>query len=134
MSFFKLDTDCIKCLIKGEKKEECNICLEEKYLFNFCEKHKFCNECNKDWINNSFKCPACRNICTNLKYAKYNFRLVNFDNDKIDLNYVKIYFNNWHNFSCLKKKHKFTISRINKEVELVCTNCNVSQYFKFLKY
>ena len=123
-----------------DKKEECIICFEEKKLKHFCENHKFCDKCCKDWIKKSSLCPVCRLHCINTKYYKYNFELKgNLKNELDNLFIVNLeyFFNKWHKEKCVKKKHKFFVrttmdNTINKKIYLLhCTECNVEQEYIF---
>ncbi len=124
----------------NDKKEECTICFEEKKLKYFCENHKFCDKCCKDWIKQNMFCPICRLNCINIKYLKYYFELKGELKNNIDDLFsrnVDFFFLKWHKETCIKKKHKFHIRMKRNEIIntksyiLHCTECNVEQDYKF---
>lgn len=130
MSMF--DFNFIECDFY-KNKEECQICLENKALYNYCDNHKFCNKCCKEWSNLNFICPLCRKLCSNNKYKKFNFELKDLNNEDISLNLLKMYFNRWHRYHCIKYKHKFVIQKVNKNYLFHCKICNIEEYFKSIK-
>jgi hypothetical protein len=111
------------------KNEECSICLQEKYLINFCENHKYCHSCCKEWLNKSFYCPDCRTICTNKDYFKYNILINNQEDSSLDNNKLELIFSIWHKPRCLRYKHYFTINEDRNNYDFYCTDCNIIQVF-----
>lgn len=109
------------------EKEECDICFEEKVLYKFCDNHKFCNNCCKDWIKNTFFCPTCRGICTNKKYFNYNISIINNEDSNLTTKNILYYFKYWHKSLCKRNYHKFIIKENDNNLEIYCQDCNVVQ-------
>ena len=112
------------------RREECQICLEHKTLYNFCDHHKFCNSCCKKWCKTSILCPTCRNQCTNTQYLTFNYDLFNIEYDKFKRCYEDFFYL-WHKPYCIKKKHKFKIivSPNNIAIRFICNDCNIEEVF-----
>ena len=117
-----------------KEREECSICMENRVLHNFCNSHSFCEKCCKEWSKENIKCPVCRQKCTNMDYLKYNYYLLNLNQDFVDENNLEDYFERWHMSYCIRKKHLFSmrleIDWFNTSVILQCRDCNVEQCFK----
>lgn len=117
---------------------ECSVCMEYKRLHNFCDDHIFCKECINTWKDTSIFCPVCRKVCSNMKYKKYNYNLIDIDFDTFEeLNYNKIelLFEAWHKNRCIKNNHHFYIMKERKKrrnkLVLYCTNCNIEEVFPY---
>lgn len=116
-----------------KEREECSICMENKVLHYFCNSHKFCHKCCRDWAKDNSKCPMCRQSCTNIDYIRYNYYLLDMSQDFFDTNNLEKNFKKWHKQSCIRKKHLFSIRPdmdwFNKTTVFHCRDCNVEQAF-----
>jgi hypothetical protein len=120
---------------KNKNKLECPVCFEDKSLYLFCDEHKFCSKCIKDWLQKNSFCPLCRKICTNKRYFKYNIVNSNHDFDNIDIVNFDYYFDLWHKPTCINRHHKFFISRTGRNSYIFyCVDCHIEQKIKKIIY
>lgn len=122
---------------KLELLQECSLCFENKKLHNFCNNHKFCINCCKNWFEKNSFCPVCRSLCSNKKFMKYNYTLQNVDYENLEMYNFDLLFQCWHRQSCIRNKHSFIIrhfikknQKINpKKIILFCKQCNIEEDF-----
>ena len=114
--------------------QECSLCFEDKVLVKFCNNHNICKKCSETWIEKSFFCPICRDVCTNNDFLKYNFEIKHANYDQINEFNLHQIFKFWHKRYCIRRSHKFNIylSKDNNKLILHCNNCNIEE--KFNKY
>jgi len=108
--------------------KECEICMEYRYLKQFCKKHSFCHSCCKQWCEHNIFCPICRDKCSNKDYLDYDYHLKNCDYQYFKDKYEN-YFQIWHKESCIKKKHKFFITLYKNHILFYCEDCHIEQLF-----
>lgn len=110
-------------------RKECEICMEHRYLKQFCEKHSFCHSCCKQWCDQNIFCPICRDKCINKEYLDYDYHLKNCDYQHFKNKNYEFYFQIWHKESCIKKKHKFFITLYENHILFYCKDCHIEQLF-----